>query len=562
METQSFVLCDNLVKIYKVADLEVVALQGLDLELEQGEMMALVGPSGSGKTTLLNVIGGLDTPSAGEVWVAGWDLLKMKNRDRVKYQRQMVGFVWQQTSRNLLPYLSARENVELPMLLDGARPSRRKKRALELLDTVGLADRADFRPDQLSGGQQQRVALAVALANNPPLLLGDELTGQVDSESAGQVLDALRAINQALSTTIIVVTHDPLVASRMDRVVAIRDGRTSTEIRRRRNKEDGSVHEEEWVILDQAGRLQLPHAYIDTLEMKERVKVRLEPNHVSVWPQQDGRQQPVTIQPTIQSTVQPTEQPIGVSVTTKDLTRVFELGVEKIHALQDVSLEIPTGCLALVKGPSGSGKTTLLNLIAGLDEPTAGTVLIGDEALSEMSAQEKIDLRRQHIGFVFQTFGLLPFLSVEENVQVPLRLLRASGKERQALTDRVLEIVGLSARARHRTYELSGGEQQRVAIARALVKRPALILADEPTGQLDTLTGASIITLLKEVASQTGVTVVVASHDPNVQEVADRIYVLQDGWLVQEIERKEQEPDNDTLFKPPAARRSASNRPT
>jgi peptide/nickel transport system ATP-binding protein len=560
METQPFILCDNLVKIYKVADLEVVALQGLDLELQQGEMMALIGPSGSGKTTLLNVIGGLDTPSAGEVWVSGWDLLKMKNRDRVKYQRQVVGFVWQQTSRNLLPYLSARENVELPMLLNGTKSSRREKRALELLDTVGLADRADFRPDQLSGGQQQRVALAVALANNPPLLLGDELTGQVDSESASQVLDALRNISHALGTTIIVVTHDPSVASRMDRVVAIRDGRTSTEIRRRRDKEDGTVHEEEWVILDQVGRLQLPRAYVDTLEMKERVKVRLEPDHVSVWPQQDARRGPVAIQPAIQPHIQPTEQPTGVSVATQDLTRVFELGVEKIHAIQDVSLAIPTGCLALVKGPSGSGKTTLLNLIAGLDEPTAGTVLIGDHALAEMSAQEKIDLRRQQIGFVFQTFGLLPFLSVEENVQVPLRLLRASGKERQTLTDQVLEMVGLSARARHRTYELSGGEQQRVAVARALVKRPALILADEPTGQLDTLTGAGIITLLKEIASQTGVTVVVASHDPNVQEAADRIYVLQDGRLVQDIEKKDGELDNDTLFRPPSSRRPASNR--
>jgi ABC-type lipoprotein export system ATPase subunit len=428
------------------------------------------------------------------------------------------------------------------------------------LDTVGLADRADFRPDQLSGGQQQRVALAVALANNPPLLLGDELTGQVDSESASQVLDALRNISHALGTTIIVVTHDPSVASRMDRVVAIRDGRTSTEIRRRRDKEDGTVHEEEWVILDQVGRLQLPRAYVDTLEMKERVKVRLEPDHVSVWPQQDARRGPVAIQPAIQPHIQPTEQPTGVSVATQDLTRVFELGVEKIHAIQDVSLAIPTGCLALVKGPSGSGKTTLLNLIAGLDEPTAGTVLIGDHALAEMSAQEKIDLRRQQIGFVFQTFGLLPFLSVEENVQVPLRLLRASGKERQTLTDQVLEMVGLSARARHRTYELSGGEQQRVAVARALVKRPALILADEPTGQLDTLTGAGIITLLKEIASQTGVTVVVASHDPNVQEAADRIYVLQDGRLVQDIEKKDGELDNDTLFRPPSSRRPASNR--
>ncbi len=555
METRSFVLCNNLVKIYKVADdsvragargarrsLEVIALQGLNLEIPQGEMMALIGPSGVGKSTLLNVIGGLDTPSAGEVWVAGWDLLRMKDQERVKYKRQVVGFVWQQPSRNLLPYLSARENVELPMQHNGVRADVRKKRALELLDTVGLAERADFRPDRLSGGEQQRAALAVALANNPPLLLGDELTGQVDSESAMQVFDALRTVNQAYGTTVIVVTHDPLVASRLDRVVTMRDGRTSTEIRRRRNQEDGNVHEEEWAILDPMGRLQLPRAYVSTLEMRERVRLHLEPDHISVWPQKgdeqramdDEQQSPVAH---LWSAAGGQRSVVGVSITAENLTRTFELAGEKIHALRKVDLKIPAGSLSVIKGPSGSGKTTLLNLIAGLDEPTAGAVRVGERLLAEMSPQEKIDLCRQQIGFVFQTFGLLPFLSVEENVQVPLRLLYTSRQERRVLVDEVLEVVGLAERARHRTYELSGGEQQRVAIARALVKRPTLILADEPTGQLDTLTGASIIALLKEIATQTGVTVVVASHDPNVHEAADWIFELKDGRLVGTVDQ-------------------------
>lgn len=548
METEPFVRCDNLFKIYKVADLEVVALQGLNLELARGEMMALVGPSGVGKSTLLNVIGGLDTPSAGSVSVAGSALLRMKDRERVEYKRQVVGFVWQQPARNLLPYLSARENVELPMQYNGVkadgRQGRRKKRALELLDVVGLADRADFRPDRLSGGEQQRVALAVALSNNPPLLLGDELTGQVDSESAMQVMDALQAINQAFGTTAIVVTHDPLVASRVDRVVTMRDGRTSTEVRRHREREGGSVHEEEWVILDPVGRLQLPRAYVNTLEMRELVRLHLEPDHIAVWPQDEGRKtrDKVRRESVGESTYQlaslPTyQQSTGVSITAKNLTRTFELAGEKVHALREVDLKIPAGSLSVVKGPSGSGKTTLLNLIAGLDEPTEGSVYFGERSLAEMSSQEKIDLCRQQIGFVFQTFGLLPFLSVEENVQVPLRLLRTSRQERQVLVDEVLEMVGLADRANHRTYELSGGEQQRVAIARALVKRATLILADEPTGQLDTLTGASIIALLKEIVTQTGVTVVVASHDPNVHEAADWILELKDGRLVETVDR-------------------------
>jgi peptide/nickel transport system ATP-binding protein len=544
MDRASFVQCDNLVKIYKVADLEVIALQGLNLKLAQGEMLALVGPSGVGKSTLLNVIGGLDTPSAGGVSVAGWDLLRMKDRERVQYKRQVVGFVWQQPSRNLLPYLSARENVELPMQHNGVKAGVRSRRALELLDVVGLADRADFRPEHLSGGEQQRAALAVALANNPPLLLGDELTGQVDSQSAMRVLDAVQAINQAYGTTVIVVTHDPLVASRVDRVVTVRDGRTSAEIRRRRNEGNGSVHEEEWVILDPVGRLQLPHTYVNTLEMRELVRVLVEQDHISVWPKQgeeqrvkeDEQESPAAH---LWFTAGEPRPAAGVAVVVENLSRTFELVGEQVHALRDVSLEIPAGSLSVIKGPSGSGKTTLLHLIAGLDKPTAGDVRVGARSLVAMPPQDKVELVQEQIGFVFQTFGLLPFLSVKENIQVPLRLLYTSRQERRVWVDEVLELVNLADRAGHRTYELSGGEQQRVAIARALVKRPTLILADEPTGQLDSLTGASIIALLKEIA-QAGVTVVVASHDPNVHEAADWIFELRDGRLVGSADQRGQ----------------------
>jgi peptide/nickel transport system ATP-binding protein len=465
----------------------------------------------------------------------------MKDRERVEYKRRVVGFVWQQPARNLLPYLTARENVELPMQHNNAEAAIRKTRSLELLDVVGLADRADFRPDHLSGGEQQRVALAIALANNPPLLLGDELTGQVDSESAMRVLDALRAINQAYGTAVIIVTHDPLVASRMDRVVTMRDGRTSTEIRRHQGQE-----EREWVILDRVGRLQLPRAHVNTLEMRERVRLHLEPDHVSVWPLEADRRRPADVQrsddqPRVIDDPAPSPGPIvphvergraGIPITVENLSRTFELAGEKVHALRDVSLEMPAGILSAIKGPSGSGKTTFLNLLAGLDEPTAGAVRLGERLLAGMSPEERIELRQRQIGYVFQTFGLLPFLTVEENVQVPLRLLNTSRQERRALVNEVLDTVGLADRARHRTYELSGGEQQRVAIARALVKRPTLLLADEPTGQLDSLTGASIITLMQKIAAQAGITVVVASHDPNVHEAAGRVFELKDGRLI------------------------------
>ncbi len=553
MTTNNFIICHNLVKIYKIADLEVVALQGLDLEVEAGEMMALVGASGSGKSTLLNVMGGLDEPSAGQISVAGRDLLKMRQKERVTYKREVVGFVWQQPARNLLPYLSARENVELPMMLN--KTSQKRQRALELLEMVGLSDRADFRPDRLSGGQQQRVALAIALANNPPLLLADEPTGQVDSEASAMIFEALRRIKMNYGTTIVVVTHDQRVANKVDRVVAIRDGRTSTEIRRERNLHDGSVSEEEWVVLDRAGRLQLPQPFIENLNLYERVKVKLEPDHVSVWPRGEGRGERseergarseerggreeegfwrpkrTAVSLMVEEKTPPMEKrPKAVAV--KNLVRTYKVGAEEVHAVQHVSLDIPAGVLAMVKGPSGSGKTTLLNLIAGLDDPTSGEVLINDHPLHQMSNQQKIELRRKEIGFVFQTFGLLPFLSARENVEAPLRLLNTPAKQRDQRVTEVLDLVGLGKRANHRIYELSGGEQQRIALARALANHPTLILADEPTGQLDTATGYQIINLLKEIVTKTGVTVVVASHDPKVEESADQIYRLEDGKQV------------------------------
>ena len=267
----------NLVKIYKAADLEVVALQGLDLRVPRGEMLALVGPSGAGKSTLLNILGGLDTPSAGRCEVAGMDLTRLTGGERLLYRRRIVGHVWQQTSRNLLSDLSLLENVVVPMVLAGFPARRRKRRAKELLELVGLGPRLHHRPDRLSGGEQQRGALAVALANDPQLLLADEPTGELDSVTAREVLGLLRNLNRELGLTTIVVTHDQIVAEVMDRSVAIRDGRTSTEV----------VHAEEaeeTVIIDGVGRLQIPKALLESVPFDGRARVHLAGDHLELWP--------------------------------------------------------------------------------------------------------------------------------------------------------------------------------------------------------------------------------------------------------------------------------------
>ena len=282
---RALIVCDNLVKIYKVADLEVVALQGLDLVVESGEFIALVGASGSGKSTLLNVLGGLDVPSAGRAVVAGYQLAELGPREQTRYLRQVIGFIWQQTGRNLLPYLTALENVALPMAFDGVAEDVRRRRALDLLGKVGLADRADHRPDRLSGGEQQRVAIAVALANEPEVLLADEPTGELDSATAADIFELLRRLNRETGVTIVVATHDPLVSGQVSRTVAIRDGRVSSEVLRHRASEAEEHHiETEYAVLDRVGRLQLPRDYVEALGLEKRVRLELEDDHITIWP--------------------------------------------------------------------------------------------------------------------------------------------------------------------------------------------------------------------------------------------------------------------------------------
>ncbi len=283
----ALIVCDNLVKIYKVADLEVVALQGLDLVVEPGEFIALVGASGSGKSTLMNILAGLDVPSAGQAVVAGYVLGKMGRRERTTYRQKVIGFVWQQTSRNLLPYLTARQNVELPMLLNGLGHGERRRRSADLLSRVGLAERADHKPERLSGGEQQRAAIAVALANEPEVLFADEPTGELDSNTAHEIFGVLHTLNQELGVTIVVVTHDRLVSDQVSRTIAIRDGRTSTEtLRRSAVSETGAHHvvSEDYAVLDRVGRLQLPRAYVEALGLQRRVRLALEEDHITIWP--------------------------------------------------------------------------------------------------------------------------------------------------------------------------------------------------------------------------------------------------------------------------------------
>lgn len=334
------ILCENLVKIYKTTDLEVIALQGVDLTIDDGEMVAVIGNSGSGKSSLLNILGGLDRPSAGRVEVEEKNLLRLSEAELLTYRQQTVGFVWQNVARNLIPYLSAQQNVEFPMMF--ARGRDRTERSRTLLDLVGLSHRLRSRATELSGGEQQRVAIAIALANQPRVLLADEPTGNVDTVTAHRILDVFRNVNRELGVSVVVVTHDRRVSEAVERTVAIRDGRISSELIRaahyrselagidslRDAASDGSLkggaeggevdaavpgggdprgsgsastggsgrtgaapagEAEEFAVVDRVGRLQLPEDIVEALGLarKRRVKVHMVDGKVVLEPPED-----------------------------------------------------------------------------------------------------------------------------------------------------------------------------------------------------------------------------------------------------------------------------------
>ncbi len=297
--TDQMIVCDGLVKIYKTNTVEVMALQGLDMSVSKGELMAIIGNSGSGKSTFLNMVGGLMKPSAGSLYVDGKDLFAMSEKELVKYKRETVGFVWQKSAKNLFPYLTAMENVMVPMKFSSEKlsESEKRKRAMNLLDMVGMSHRKDSLLHQMSGGEQQRVAIAIALANNPKLLLADEPTGAVDQKTSLMIQDLFRRLNREMGLTIVIVTHDISLAKKVDRVVMIRDGKISSErvmkldyVERLKHLDEKGLEsmgnedtQEEFAILDRSGRVQLTKDLLEKAGIEgNRVKLEVEDGKIII----------------------------------------------------------------------------------------------------------------------------------------------------------------------------------------------------------------------------------------------------------------------------------------
>ena len=470
----------------------VAALRGLTLGVERGEICVVLGPSGAGKSTLVRVVAGLERPSAGLALVDGLDVGAASASAVARHRARVVGYADQHYWRALSGDLTAVELVALPLGLRGATGDRRDRRARELLERVGLLERAEARPAELSGGEQQRIALCAAVAHSPALVVADEPTGELDETTARAVLDLLAGLARDEGAAALVVSHDPASAAIADRVVQVRDGRVGEE-----RGDEGDT-----VVIGRGGWLRVPEETLRAAGIGERAAVRLGRGVVELHPvgaaavEHDPRDAPPTA--------------AGALVEARGVTRRF--GLET--ALERVDASFEPGTLTVVTGPSGSGKSTLLALLAGLDTPDEGEVVVGGVVLSRLDRDARAAFRREHVGVVGQTPGLSGLLSARENVELVLGIRGVDGVEAHERAMDALAIVGLADNAGRAVDRLSGGERQRVALARAIASGPGVLIADEPTARLDSGTTIAIGGLLGDLAREHGTTVVCATHDP------------------------------------------------
>jgi len=537
-DSSVFIRLDRVYKMYRVRDTGVAALSGVTMEIQRGRFAAIVGPSGAGKSSILNLIGAIETATAGVVEVDGRDLAQLDRGEQTEYRRGTVGFLWQGATKNLIPYLTTAQNVMLPLLLGGRPAAASRQRVLDLLDFLELADRARHFPQMLSGGEQQRLALAIALANAPAVVLADEPTAEVDRAGAERVVQALADARREFAATVIMATHDLVAAAQADVVYRLVDGRL------RAHGSRGQV--------DGAGRLTLSHEAVravgtaeveiaiedgelrirrlDTMEpVESRVPASTneEPLGTLMWSRERAEGLPG---PTVVGSGK--EQPPDL-LRADNVSRTYVRGGGDTAALRGVSVRLGAGQLIVLMGPSGSGKTTLLGILAGLDRPDDGRVSWAGRPLDQISEEESAGLRATWLGMVFQALGLLPSLSAQENIVLPLMMAGVSAGSARELADDWLRRLGLGDRIGHRINELSVGQQQRVAVARALSAGPTAVLADEPTAEVDAEAAAVILGTLHEVTRRGG-GVLVATHDPRVLERADWVVVLRDGRVERE----------------------------
>jgi ABC-type lipoprotein export system ATPase subunit len=491
----------DLFAVYTSAAGGVAALQGLTLSVNRDEVCVVLGSSGSGKTTFMRVLAGLARPSAGSLVVDGLDVLNASPRELGRYRRDVLGYADQHYWRALEGELTAEELIALPLRLAAVPGAEATARARELLERVGLLDRADAQPRELSGGEQQRIALCAALAHRPRLVIADEPTGDLDEVSARGVLALLAELVSEHGSAAVLVSHDPASTEIADRVVHIRDGRVSEE-------RSGEL---QTAVVGSGGWLRIPEEALRAAGIHDRAQIVPGDGSIALHPV-DGR----VAAPQVERALLGGER--GEVLEARDVSRRYGAQI----ALDDVSATFGPGELTVVVGPSGSGKSTLLALLCGLDVPDGGEVRLGATIVSALDRAARAAVRRERIAVVGQAPGLSGFLSAAENVELGLALPGVEGYEARERTADALAAVGLTAHAGRRVDLLSAGQRERVALARVFAARVPVVLADEPTSRLDASTTLEIGGLLAELAHATGTTVVCATHDPLLIGLADR----------------------------------------
>ncbi|HET9437812.1 MAG TPA: ATP-binding cassette domain-containing protein [Gaiellaceae bacterium] len=499
----------DLFAVYPSAAGGVAALQGLSISVEEGEICVVLGPSGSGKTTFLRVLAGLARPSAGGLVVAGRDLLHASPGELSRYRRDVLGYADQHYWRALEGELTAEELVAVPLGLAGVQPRERRARSRELLERVGLLDRADALPRELSGGEQQRIALCAAVAHRPRLVLADEPTGDLDVDSAAAVLALLAELVAEEGASAVIVSHDLASTEVADRVVHIRDGRLSEE----------RAGEVETAVVGAGGWLRIPEEVLRAAGIHDRARIAQSEGSVALHPV-DGRGAA-----TAGAAAPEVEGVRGEVVAARGLWRRYGSEV----ALAGFDARFRPGELTVVVGPSGSGKSTLLALLSGLDVPDEGEVTVGEIVVSALDRGRRAELRRSSIAVLGQAPSLSGFLSARENVELGLALRGVEGDEARELAADALAAVGLAPHADRGVELLSAGQRERVALARVFAARTPVVVADEPTSRLDASTTLEIGRLLSRLAQATGTTVVCATHDPLLIGLADRVVRLRAG---------------------------------
>jgi ABC-type lipoprotein export system ATPase subunit len=503
--------------VHRTNEGDAAALAGTNLELARGEVLCVLGPSGAGKSTLLRVIAGIQPPSAGVVRVLGRDISRMPARSRSRLRHEQIGFLGQYTETSLSPDQRMRDAVALPLALRGMPRRERRARVDELLQATALTDRANALAGELSGGERQRFTLCAALAHRPALLLADEPTGELDDASADAIRSLIVELTRTSGTSVIIVTHDPVTAEVADRTLRIRDGRIVGD---RRGGEEALVINDGW--------LRLPPDLLTQAGIWRRARVEPTPDGVIVTravsdsgpaeaaaamaePQQTARWAPVRVE-------------------LRSVARSYGRGPTRRQVLSGFTHDFAPGQVTAITGRSGTGKTTLLKLVAGLDRPSSGQVLVDGHQLGDCDACHLASLRRELIGYLSQEPMPIGFLSSEENAVLTLRI---RGWDTDAAARRAAEALiraGLADRTRQRAHRLSAGEAQRLALARALASARGLLIVDEPTSRQDENNARAVAALLAAAAHEEGQTVICATHDPAVIRQADKVVRL-DGQI-------------------------------